>query len=200
MSAIHRSPLLLALSACLLAAACATDQPPRPAADPAGGTTESRLRSGDQVTVRLDTGGNTEIQRQPPIETVIDENGEISLPLIGRVRAAGSTPSEVAERIQASYVPRFYVRCNATVLPTVRFFYVGGEVRGPGRYNWTEDVTILKAINTAGGFTDYANRRKVELARGKNKQTLDVEDIRQHPEKDVAVQPGDSIYVPRSIF
>jgi len=40
----------------------------------------------------------------------------------------------------------------------------------------------------------------VELVRGKNKQTFDCEDLRQHPDKDVPVQPGDSIYVARSIF
>ena len=110
------------------------------------------------------------------------------------------TPSELGESIQANYVPRFYVRCTATVLATIRFFYVGGEVRAPGRYNWTEDVTLMKAVNTAGGFTDYANRRKVEIARGKGKQTFDAEDIRQHPDKDIAIHPGDSINITRSIF
>jgi polysaccharide export outer membrane protein len=158
---------------------------------------ESRLRSGDQIQVRLDTGST-----QPPqaFDVVIDENGEISLPLVGRIKAAGGTATDLADRIQTSYVPRFYVHCNATVLATIRFFYVGGEVRAPGRYNWTEDVTLLKAINTAGGFTDYSNRRKVEIARGKGKQVFDCEDIRQHPEKEVPIKPGDSINVARSIF
>jgi protein involved in polysaccharide export with SLBB domain len=163
----------------------------------AGGATESRLRIGEQLTVRLDTGGN----RLPDTtECVIDENGEISLPLIGRVQAAGATASELAERIQASYVPRYYVRCNATVLATVRFFYVGGEVRAPSRYPWTEDTTLMKAINTAGGFSDYASKDKVEITRGKGKQVFNCDEIRQHPSKDVPILPGDTIYVPRSIF
>ncbi|MEI6083209.1 MAG: polysaccharide biosynthesis/export family protein [Verrucomicrobiota bacterium] len=158
---------------------------------------ESRLRNGDQVTVRLDTGG-----MQPPqaIDVVIDENGEVGLPLVGRIKANGMTPAGLAEHIQASYVPRFYVRCTATVLATVRFFYMGGEVRSPGRFNWTEDITLLKAINTGGGFTDFANRRKVELTRGKVKTVFNAEDLRQYPEKDITIQPGDSLYVPRSIF
>jgi polysaccharide export outer membrane protein len=86
------------------------------------------------------------------------------------------------------------------VLTTVRFFYVGGECRAPGRYNWSEDVTVLKAINTAGGFNDYANRSKVEVTRGKEKRVLDCEFLRQHPERDIPIQPGDSIYISRSIF
>jgi protein involved in polysaccharide export with SLBB domain len=158
---------------------------------------ETRLRVGDQLQVRLETV-STQLAQQ--IDTTIDENGEISLPLVGRIKAEGLTPSELAERIQANYVPRFYIRCNATVLTAIRFFYVGGEVRAPGRYNWSEDVTLLKAINTAGGFTDYANRRRVEVSRGKEKKTFNAEELRQHPEKDFAIRPGDSIYIPRSIF
>jgi polysaccharide biosynthesis/export protein VpsN len=159
--------------------------------------TETRLRNGDQLSIRLETGGN-----QPPqgIDTAIDEDGEISLNLIGRIKAEGLTTSELAERIQANYVPRYYVRCTATVMAAVRFFYIGGEVRGPGRYNWSDDITLLKAINTAGGFTEYANRGKVEVARGNEKMTFNCEDLRQHPNKDIALRPGDSIYVSRSIF
>lgn len=196
---MRRFPIII-FALCLALTGCGTTPPNGAPATPPASRTESHLRSGDQLTVRLDTGGSREQAAQPPLELVVDENGEVSLPLIGRVAAAGSTPSELAERIQANYVPRYYVRCTATILPTIRFFYVGGEVRAPGRYNWTEDVTLLKAINTAGGFTDFANRRKVELARGKNKQNEDIDDIRQHPDKDVPIQPGDSIYVTRSIF
>lgn len=159
--------------------------------------TETRLRIGDQLSIRLEMGST-----QPPqaIDTAIDENGETSLPLIGRIKAEGLTTSELAERIEANYVPRYYVRCNATVLAPVRFFYIGGEVRAPSRYNWSDDITLLKAINTAGGFTDYANRNKVEVARGNERMTFNCEDLRQHPNKDIAIRPGDSIYVSRSIF
>lgn len=158
---------------------------------------EARLRVGEQLQVRLETGIANANQAY---DLTIDGKGDITLPLVGKIRATGSTPAEVAERIEASYVPRFYVRCTATVLVSVRFFYIGGEVRAPGRLNWTEDVTLLKAINTAGGFTDYANRGRVEVSRGKEKRIYDYEEFRQHPEKDIHIQPGDSIYVPRSIF
>ena len=155
-----------------------------------------RLRSGDALTVRVDTG-------QPQVQQTdlsVDEDGEISLPLVGRIKAAGLSPSELAERIQANYVPRYYVRCTATVLVSQRFFYVGGEVRNPNRYLWSEDTSLLKAISTASGFTDYANRRKVQLIRGKEQQEFDCEELQRHPAKDVPIQPGDTITVPRSIF
>jgi polysaccharide export outer membrane protein len=160
---------------------------------------ETKLRVGDQFQVRLETGAQSTAS-QAPLDVVIDENGEVSLPLIDRIKAAGLSASELAERIQANYVPRYYVRCNVTVLVTTRFFYVGGEIRGPGRFPWTEDITLLKAINTAGGFSDYSNTRKVEILRGKQKIVVDCEELRNHPDRDAPILPGDSIWVARSIF
>jgi polysaccharide export outer membrane protein len=167
-----------------------------PAAAPAM-ETESRLRIGDQVQIRLET---TSLQPPQVFDLLIDDEGKIALPLINRIHADGLTTSELAAKIQEAYVPRFYVRCNANVLVASRFFYVGGEVRSPGRYPWSSDISLLKAINTAGGFTDFANRGKVELTRAKAKKNYDVEKIRQRPEQDLPIQPGDSIYVPRSIL
>jgi protein involved in polysaccharide export with SLBB domain len=161
---------------------------------------EIRLRAGDQIQVRLDPGVSVAPQGPQLLEMVIDENGEISLPLIGRVVAQGLTPSELAERIQAHYVPRYYVRCNVNVLVAVRYFYVSGEVRAPGRYVWSEDVTLLRSISTAGGFTDYANRRSVELVRGGERHVFNCEQLQRDPSLDVPLRPGDQVLVRRSIF
>ena len=159
-----------------------------------------RLRPGDDLSVRIDAGAPTG-QSPTPIDVHIDDQGNIELPLVGQIKAAGLTTSELAEHIQANYVPRYYVRCTASVLVAQRFFYVGGEVKNPGRFLWSEDTTLMKAINTASGFTDYANRRKVQLARGKEPlQTFDCEDLMRHPAKDVPIRPGDTITVPRSVF
>jgi polysaccharide export outer membrane protein len=160
----------------------------------------SRLRVGDELVIRIDAGAATVAMGGTPSDVIIDDQGNIELPLIGQIKAAGLTASELAEHIQANYVPRYYVRCTATVLAALRFFYVGGEVKSPSRFPWSEDTTLLKAINTASGFTDYANRRKVQLVRGKTTETYDCEDLQRHPEKDVPIRPGDTVTVPRSIF
>lgn len=169
---------------------------------PKGTTSEevaSRLRPGDQVQVRLDTGTS---QNQTPqsFDVTVDENGEIDLPLIGLIKAATLTPSELAESIHANYVPRYYVRCTATVLAAQRSFYIAGEVRAPGRFLWSDDITLMKAISTAGGFTDYANRGKVVLTHGKDRQVYNCEDLQRNPGKDPLIRPGDIITVLRSIF
>jgi polysaccharide export outer membrane protein len=160
----------------------------------------SRLRPGDELSIRIDAGAPTGTA-PTPTDVTVDDEGYIELPLVGQIKAAGLTPSELAEHIQSNYVPRYYVRCTASVLVSQRFFYVGGEVKNPGRFIWSEDVTLMKAINTASGFTDYANRGKVQLARGKEPlQTFNCEELMRNPAKDVPIRPGDTITVLRSMF
>ncbi len=159
-----------------------------------------RLRTGDEIVVKIDAGAATAATGVTPSDVIIDDEGNIELPLVGQIKAAGLTASELAEHVQANYVPRYYVRCTATVLIAQRFFYVGGEVKNPGRFVWSEDTSLMKAINTASGFTDYANRSKVQLVRGKTIETYDCDDLQRHPAKDVPIRPGDTVTVPRSIF
>jgi polysaccharide export outer membrane protein len=175
--------------------------PPPKSVAVTGDEISGRLRPGDELSVRIDAGpAQAGAGPAQASDVIIDEDGEISLPLVGRIKASGLTRSELAERIEANYVPRYFVRCTATVLVSARFFYVGGEVRNPSRFQWTEEMTVLKAINTAGGFTDYANRRKVQLTRGTQQQELDCEELQRNPSKDVQIRPADTITVPRSIF
>jgi len=191
--------LILAATVVTLLWGCSSA--PRARAKPANATEEitGRLRPGDQIQVRLDFVGQVGGTVQS-LDLSVDEVGEISLPLVGHIKSADLTPSELAERIQANYVPRYYVRCTAVVLVAQRYFYIGGEVRNPQRFAWSDDMTLMKAISTASGFTDYANRRKVELIHGSDRRVYDCEDIQRNPAKDPVVRPGDTIMVPRSIF
>ena len=192
--------LFLQAAGLTLLLGCSSVAPPRPKSMAATKDDISgRLRPGDELSIRIDAGPMQSAPVQAS-DVIIDEDGEISLPLVGHIKATGLTPSELAEHIQANYVPRYFVRCTATVLVAARFFYIGGEVHNPGRFQWIEEMTLLKAINTAAGFTDYANRRKVQLTRGKQQQEYDCEELQRNPYKDVPLRPGDTVTVPRSIF
>jgi polysaccharide export outer membrane protein len=192
LAALMAAMCVLCMTGCRTPAA-----PPVKVTADTGREVESRLRAGDPLQIRVETNPTQPAQIS---EVTVDDEGFIALPLIGRLKAEGLTTSDLADAIQKAYVPRYYVRCTATVLAPVRYVYIGGEVRAPGRFPWSKDMTLLKAMSTAGGFTDFANRNRVELTRGRNKTVYDCEDIRRHPEKDTPIQPGDSIYVPRSIF
>jgi len=84
--------------------------------------------------------------------------------------------------------------------PAYRFVNVGGAVRNPSRVAFTEDLTLLSAINAAGGFNDFADQRHVRLLRGSNVKIYDVRKFRRDPSLDVGLQPGDKVEVPQSFF
>lgn len=194
---------LLGIGILLVAPGCETAKPPdqdaRAESTWRPENLKGRLRNGDQVNIKFDTGGGN-VKPPDPLETRIDENGEINLTLIGNVKAEGLTPSELARQIESLYVPRYFVRCSVTVLATERYFYVSGEVGGNGQFEWKEDMTLLKAISVAGNFTDYANRGSVQITRGGRKFVVNAEEARKNPSKDIFILPGDSIWVPRSVL
>jgi protein involved in polysaccharide export with SLBB domain len=94
-----------------------------------------------------------------------------------------------------------YTNLNITILMqrSARFVNVGGSVRIPSRVPFTEDTTLLTAINAAGSFNDFADQRHVRL-RGREMTVYDVRKFRKDPSQDVRLHPGDNIQVPQSFF
>ena len=162
-----------------------------------GDLTAARFHVGDTVTV--DYSGT--VQTIPENVQAITEDGTITLPYIGAVRAVGLTAGELQKEIQDLYVPKYYVRLNVTVTGQQRVYYVGGEVKQPGRQLYIGTVTVTKAIQSAGDFTDFANRSKVWLIRN-NGERIKVNCIKaaEDPSLDPPVYPGDQILVPRRLF
>jgi polysaccharide export outer membrane protein len=92
-------------------------------------------------------------------------------------------------------------------LPEAEFFYIMGEVKKPGSYKFTqEDLTLVGAIGTAGGFTNIAARKKTRIIRVENGVekiiTVNVDAITSAGRKiqDVHIKPDDIIIVPQSFF
>ncbi len=156
----------------------------------------------------LHVGDHLEIQFSgvtPPLAVVttqIKDNGTISLPKIGEVRAAELKPRLIEEMIRTNYVPDWYKTLNVTVIPLDRFIFVGGDVRLPARYAYTDGMTVTKAIQTAGGFTEFANKKNVRLRRaaGGKDILVNVKKAIENPEYDQLVYPGDSVMVRRNIY
>ena len=166
---------------------------------PSGDLTAARFQVGDTVTVDYSgTGGADKI---PENVQTITEDGTIILPYIGLVHAAGLTTGELQQKIHDLYVPKFYTQLTVNVSGQQRVYYVGGEVKQPGRLLYSGETTVTKAIQSAGDFTDFANRKKVKLIRA-NGQVIKVNCIKaaQDPSLDPPVYPNDQILVPRRIF
>lgn len=178
----------------LLGSGCATGNPTNTAAvtDPAN--LPNSLRPEDLVSVEFSGVTN------PPekFNGRIKEDGTISLPLIGQVVAAGKTTGDLEKEIHALYVPKLFVRLAVNVNSENRFYTVHGEVRNPSRQIYAGEMRILKAIASAGGFTDFARKTRVKLIRT-NGQVIIVncKQAEDQPDLDLPVYPGDKIIVPR---
>lgn len=163
---------------------------------------ESTLRSGDTVEIKI-AGVPQEDVVQVSHTYEVDGSGMLNLPYIGKVRAQGLSASQVQAAIESQY-RREQIYTNPTIsivmLPGSRFVNVGGEVRTPQRVPYTADLTLLSAINGAGGFSPYANQRKIVLMRGDQQTVHDAKEIRKNPALDVKLLPGDRIDVPQSFF
>ena len=160
------------------------------------------LRSGDQIEIRLGGVPPEEISAVTGVYT-IDGDGFINMPHIGKVRAAGATQSQLQGAIESTYKSQqIYTNPSITlaVPNAARFVDVGGDVRSPQRVPFTADLTVLGAITASGGFTEYADQRKVSLLRDGQVIMIDVKDVRKDPSKDIKLKPGDKIQVPQSFW
>jgi protein involved in polysaccharide export with SLBB domain len=188
--------------ASVLFCGCQTNKPDfsgMPPAQPRAGEDAVRFRVGNLVTVSF--SGQYGSDTIPLHEERVQEDGTITLPLIGAVRAAGKTPGDLQKEIHDLYVPKFYVRLTVTVKSQELIYYVGGEVKSPGRQQYLGETTVTKAIQSAGDFTDFAKKTRVMLTRADGK-TITVNCVKalKDPKLDLPVFPNDKITVPRTVW
>jgi polysaccharide biosynthesis/export protein len=167
---------------------------------------KKRLGSNDYVSFRVVEDRDNDSQRLR-----VNDNGELEVPYVGLVQAQGRTCRELAYTIKNLLEKEYYY--HATVILAVDRvseksrgrIYVYGSVRaqGPQEIPADESYTVSKAVIRAGGFGDFANKRKVKVTR-KNGQdfTVDLKRVIEegHTEEDVALQPDDQIYVPQRLI
>ncbi len=162
--------------------------------------TPYRLKPGDPVVVTL-RGIPGAPGGQQQIEGNVSENGEVNLPLIDLVMAAGRTGTELEQAIQSAYIDQqIYKYITVNVIVPSRVYYVRGEVRQPGRFPILSGVSVVQAIAASGGFTEFASPSRIEILRGSDRIRVNVNEMEKHPEKDRDVEPGDVIIIPRSFL
>jgi polysaccharide biosynthesis/export protein VpsN len=163
---------------------------------------QAALRVGDPVELKI-SGVPVDEQTQVNNTYTVDAQGSLNMPYINKVRAAGLTPAQVSSAIEQAYrEQKIFTNPTITIVmqPQARFVNVGGAVRSPSRVPFTEDLTLLAAINAAGGFNDFADQKRVRLLRGNQARIFDVRQFRRDPSQDIKLQPGDRVEVPQSFF
>lgn len=186
------------VAAVLLGAGCDTVGPGAP--PPIAGGAEppdifsDELRVGDTVLVVF-----ADIMSPPSIgEQRIRDDGKITLPYDQEVIASGKRMGDLEREIRDLYVPKYYVRLTVSVKRGEAFVFVGGYVRQPGRFLYSPEMTVLQAVKVAGDFSEYGDKARVDVTRGKTRQTFRVnckKAIKDPQKYDVRIYPGDSIYV-----
>ncbi len=160
--------------------------------------------------------------RDPPVQRIVTDNGEIDVPYYGRIKAAGRTPRQLAYAVKSALEQTLYKRATVIIAldqatKSRGRIYIVGMVRsqGPIEIPADEVFTVGKAILRAGGFSDFANKRKVTLVRGGGNQgkidnyeeaakggiVVDLVNVleRGRVQEDVQVNAGDLIIVPQRL-
>ena len=153
------------------------------------------LKVGDGVQVYLRGIPTPEV-----IEDVIDEYGMITLPFINDIRAAGLPASELERSIRQIYLDQdIYRNVTVNVVVPTRFYFILGEVRGPGRFQIVSATRVSQAIAAAGGYTEFASG-KVQVKRNGRifKVIRNARRLERQPDDDILLEPDDVVEVLRS--
>lgn len=90
---------------------------------------------------------------------IVDTEGNVEMPYVGIVPAAGLLPSQLADRIEQALDPRFVIDPDVVVRSTLDrqpSISIGGQVGQPGNVSVIAAPTLMRAINVAGGVTEFA--------------------------------------------
>lgn len=154
---------------------------------------------------------NIKVYGEPDLSAVVKvgSDGSITMPLIGKVQAAGSTPYQlkrtIEERLRDGYLTNPDVQVFLQQFRE-RVVHVFGQVGTPGPFRLTHQDTLMEVISRAGGFTPVAKRSKVKIIRKHNGRSttiyVDTTKItdKGNLQEDVPLQPGDVIIVPERFF
>jgi len=129
-------------------------------------------------------------------ETEIDPSGQITLPLIQQVPAAGKTVPQLEDEIRHKLSPDFVKNPRLSIeVENYRPFYIIGEVKTPGSYPFVAGMTVVNAIALAGGYTYRANKDEVQITRASDPSRKPA--LAQRTD---IVMPGDVVEVKERLF
>jgi polysaccharide biosynthesis/export protein len=155
---------------------------------------------GGQDVLDISVWKEAELTRTVPVRP----DGKISLPLLNDVQAAGLTPTQLAEQITDS-LKKFVTNPQVTVIVSQinsQRIYILGEVNRAGAYPLLPSMTVLQGLSSAGGFTQFANLKKIYMFRMENgkqvKYPFNYKDVisGKQADENVTLKAGDTIVVP----
>ena len=163
-------------------------------------TTDPAYQIGPEDVLDISVWKEPDVSRVVPVRP----DGRISLPLINDVQAAGSSPQQLAKTISEKlrkYLNEPQVTVIVTQINSQRVFVVG-EVLKAGAFPLIPGMTVLQALSSAGGFTTFADVKKIHVMRlhdGKHVELpFNYREVLKgdNADQNIKLEPGDTVVVP----
>jgi protein involved in polysaccharide export with SLBB domain len=167
-----------------------TTLPPPPLLDTAARPTGA-LRQGDIL--------NLKVYRDSELsgKYLIDARGDVQIPGLGTIRAAGLTPTEVSDRMVDAMRSRGFRDPELAIAPQIRVSVLG-EVRLPELYTVDPGVSLIQLLTLAGGPSDRADLRRTRVIRDGREFIVDLQSaLAGSPAGRVGLYSNDVVYIPR---
>jgi polysaccharide export outer membrane protein len=137
-------------------------------------------------------------------EVVVRPDGLISLPLLNDVQASGLTPDQLRQSITKGATKFIEDPTVSVVVKAInsRKVFVTGQVAKPGPYPLGAPTSVLQLLATAGGVSEYANKKKIVVVRKENDREITLhfnyEEVMKgkNMAQNIELKPGDSVIVP----
>lgn len=151
-----------------------------------------KLGSGDKIKITVFD------ERELSNIYLVNEEGFISVPLIGAVHVLNKTIQDVKIIMHEKLSDGYLIDPSIAIeVDEFRPIYVMGEVRNPGKFAFMTDMTVRNAVAIAGGFTYRAKQDSVRILRGINKNSIhEIEGVKP----DSKIKPGDTILIKERFF
>jgi len=154
-------------------------------------TAQYRLAAGDVLSISVFGESDLSFDR-----VRLNDAGAFSYPFLGEVQVGGLTAREVERLLHDGLSGDYLIspRVSVSVIE-YRQFFINGEVRSPGAYGWEPGMNVRRAVTLAGGMTDRASRRRMEVITDgdgtSETRRVDMDDI---------VMPGDTVTIGTGLF
>ena len=199
------APALLSPAQDKVPPAPVTSQPPAPVTTQPSAPAAASPVVPDSYVIGASDVVTVTVFKEPTLSSslLVRPDGMISMPLLGDIMASGKTPLQLADEVTAK-LKKYVQDPNVTVVLSQmnsKKVYLIGEVGRPGPLEMTPGMTLLQAIATAGGPTQFANVKKMYILRseGGKQQKIPVQykqALKGDSSLNLSLSPGDTIVVP----
>ena len=167
---------------------------------PVPATTDPAYVIGPEDMLDINVWKEPDVSRVVPVRP----DGRISLPLINDVQAAGLSPQQLAGMVTEK-LRKYFNEPQVTVIVTAinsQRVFVVGEVLRAGAFPLIPGMTVLQALSSAGGFTTFADVKKIHVMRLRDGKHIELpfnyRDVLKgdNPDQNIKLEPGDTVVVP----